>query len=146
MLHYRLHTAITFDMQELLFIPHHFKKCGLLCYTLHSKNCFRVSVLQSVCLTVCLSVCPSVCQCSFHSLLGAFFNQFSSNLLLGLILKRSVLGLEMGKFWQISTELRPFIDVRNCFSLSIFGIPLPVFFKLGMRVDIVKECSGIADG
>ena len=50
----------------------------------------------------------------------------------------------MGKFWQISTELQPLIDVRNWF--SIFGIPLPIFFKLGMRVDIVKECSGIADG
>ena len=52
----------------------------------------------------------------------------------------------MGKFWQISTELRPLIDVRNWFSLSIFCIPLPIFFKLGMRVDIVKECSWIADG
>ena len=53
----------------------------------------------------------------------------------------------MGKFWQISTELWPLIDVRNWFSISIiFGIPLPIFFKLGIRVDIVKECSGIADG
>ena len=52
----------------------------------------------------------------------------------------------MGKFWQISTELGPLIDVRNWFSLSIFGIPLLIFFKLGMRVDIVKECSRIADG
>ena len=52
----------------------------------------------------------------------------------------------MGKFWQSSTELRPLIDVRNLFSLSFFGIPLPIFFKLGMRVDIVKECSGNADG
>ena len=52
----------------------------------------------------------------------------------------------MGKFWQISTELQPLIDVRNLFSLYTFGIPLQIFFKLGMRVDIVKECSGIADG
>ena len=52
----------------------------------------------------------------------------------------------MGKFWQISTQLRPLIDVRNWFSLSIFGIPLPIFFKLGMRVKIGKECPGIADG
>ena len=44
--------------------------------------------------------------------------------------------MPLGKFWQISTELRPLIDVRNWFSLSIFGIPLPIFFKLGMRVDI----------
>ena len=52
----------------------------------------------------------------------------------------------MGNFWQIRTELRTLIDVRNLFSLSIFDIPLPIFFKLGMRVDIVKEYSGIADG
>ena len=52
----------------------------------------------------------------------------------------------MGKFSQISTELQPLIDVRNWFSLSIFGIPLPIFFKLGMRVDIGKECPWIADG
>ena len=52
----------------------------------------------------------------------------------------------MGKFWQISTELLPLIDVRNWFSLSIFGIPLPIFFKPGMRVDIGKECPWIADG
>ena len=52
----------------------------------------------------------------------------------------------MGKFWLISTELRPLIDVRNWFSLSIFGIPLLIFFKLGMRVDIGKECPGIEDG
>ena len=51
----------------------------------------------------------------------------------------------MGKLWQISTEVRPLMDVRNWFSLSIFGIPIPIFFKLGMRVDIVKECSPIAD-
>ena len=52
----------------------------------------------------------------------------------------------MGKFRQLSTELWPLIDVRNWFSLSIFGIPLPIFFKHGMRVDIGKECHGIADG
>ena len=44
----------------------------------------------------------------------------------------------MGNFWQISTELRPLIDVRNWFTLSIFGIPLSIFFKLGMRVDIAE--------
>ena len=45
----------------------------------------------------------------------------------------------MGNFWQISTELQLLINVRNWFSLSIFGIPLPFFFKLGMGVDIGKE-------
>ena len=44
----------------------------------------------------------------------------------------------MGKFWQISTDLWPLIDDRNLFLLSIFGIPVPIFFKLGIRVDIVK--------
>ena len=52
----------------------------------------------------------------------------------------------MGKFRHISSELRPVIDVRNWFSLSIFCIPLLIFFKLGMRVDIGRECPGIADG
>ena len=47
----------------------------------------------------------------------------------------------MDKIWQI--RLRPLIDVRNWFSLSIFGIPLPIFFELAMRVDIGKECPGI---
>ena len=51
----------------------------------------------------------------------------------------------MGKIWQISRELRPLIDVRNWLPLSFFGIPLPIFFKLVMRVNIGKECPGIAD-
>ena len=45
----------------------------------------------------------------------------------------------MGKFQQISTELWPSNDVRNWFSLYIFGISLPNFFKLCVRVDIGKE-------
>ena len=49
----------------------------------------------------------------------------------------------MGKYWQISTESRPLM-LEIAFH-SIFGIPLRIFFKLGMRLDIVKECSGIAD-
>ena len=52
----------------------------------------------------------------------------------------------MGKFRQISSELCPLIDVRNRFSLSIFGISLPIFFKLGIIVGIGKECLGDADG
>ena len=52
----------------------------------------------------------------------------------------------MDKFRQISTELWPLIYVRNWFSLSIFGISLPIFFKLGIRVDIGEECLWITDG
>ena len=95
---------------------------------------------SSVCLSVRLPVRP-IDSASFSLSAGSIFKQFSSNLLW-----EECLGLQMGKFWQISTELRPLIDVRNLFSLSIFGVPLPIFFKLGMRVDIVKEYSGIADG
>ena len=52
----------------------------------------------------------------------------------------------IGQFRQIGTELRPLIDVRYWFSLSIFGISLPTFYKLCMRVDIRKECLWIVDG
>ena len=52
----------------------------------------------------------------------------------------------MDKLRQISSELWPLIDVRNWFSLSIFGISLPIVSKLGKRVDIREECLGIADG
>ena len=52
----------------------------------------------------------------------------------------------MGKFRQISTELWPLIDVRNWFSFSIFGISLPIFFKLCMRLNIGKEYLRIEDG
>ena len=56
---------------------------------------------------------------------------------------RCVLGLQMDKFRQISTELWPLTDVRNWFSLSFFGISLPIFIKLGVIVDIGKECLGM---
>ena len=52
----------------------------------------------------------------------------------------------MGKFRRISKELWPLIEVRNRFSLCIFGIVLLIFFKIGIRVDIGEECLGIADG
>ena len=47
---------------NLLVIPRHFKKCGVLYYTLHSKNCVQVSVRSSSCPSVRLSVCMSVCM------------------------------------------------------------------------------------
>ena len=56
------------------------------------------------------------------------------------------MGLQMGEFWQISTEFWPLIDVRNWISLSILCIPLPIFFKLGMRVDIGRSVLGLQMG
>ena len=50
-----------------------------------------------------------------------------------MILKSSVLVLQMDKFRQISTELWPLIDIINCFSFSIFGISLLIFFKLCLK-------------
>ena len=35
---------------------------------------------------------------------------------------------------------------QHIFSLSAGSIFYPIFFKLAMRVDIGKECLGIADG
>ena len=67
-----------------IFIPHHVKKCGVLCYTLHSKTCVE---------------CPSVHQ-----------------------------------------------SLRAWFSLSMESSILPIFFNLGIRFDIGKECLEIADG
>ena len=50
-----------------------------------------------------------------------------------MILKSSVLVLQMDKFRQISKKLWPLIDFINWFSLSIFGVSLPIFFKLCMK-------------
>ena len=47
-------------------------------------------------------------------------------------MKSSVLVLQMDKFRQISTELWPLIDVIYWF-FTIFGISLPIFFKLCMK-------------
>ena len=49
----------------------------------------------------------------------------------------------MGTFCLLSPELWPLIEVRNSFSLSIFAILLPIFFKLCMRVDIGNMCFGL---
>ena len=50
-----------------------------------------------------MSVCPSVFRFQMKTLVN--FNRFSPNLVCALILWRSGLGLLMGKFHQIFTEL-----------------------------------------
>ena len=45
---------------------------------------------------------------------------------------------------SVCPSVRP--SVSASFSLSAGSIFEPIFFKLGMRVDIGKECSGIANG
>ena len=83
--------------------------------TLKSVGYYVIPSIQKIafeCMSVRLSVRPSVSASSSLSA-GSIFNQFSSNLLRELILGRSVLCSQMGKFWQISTELRPLIYVRT---------------------------------
>ena len=64
----------TNNLSLLNYYTRHFKKVRLTCYSLHSKNRVRVSVRPTVRPSVRLSAHH------FHSLLGAFFNQFSLNL------------------------------------------------------------------
>ena len=71
---------------------------------------------------------------------------FHQNLVCALILLRSGLGLLMGKFRQILTDL----SARDT---PIFSFPDDnlskhkwIFTKLGMCIDIVEICFGIANG
>ena len=49
------------------------------------------------------------------------------------------------KFVFECLSVRP-SGVRSSFQLSAGCIFKPIFLKLGIRVDIGKECPGIADG
>ena len=124
---------------QVLLIPT-YKVRGIMLYPpfIKLRSSVRPSVRLYIRLSVHPSVRPSVCQRIVITLCWSIFNQISSNLLWELILGRSVLGLQMGKFWQISTDLRPLVNVRNWLSLSIICIPLPIFSKLGIKVDIVQ--------
>ena len=53
------------------------------------------------------------------------------------------MGLKMGKFCLISTELWPLIYVKILFLDSVLSIYRPIFFKLCIRVHIRKERFGI---
>ena len=100
-----------------LFIPHHFKKCGVLCYTLRSKTCVRECVPPSVCLSVCTYVCPSALR--FHSLPGAILAHLS----------RRLIGELIGYSWSVrpsSTMLKDLL-LQNCLanqSQILCGAPL----------------------
>ena len=77
---------------------------------------------------LCLSVHPSV-STSFLLSIWCIFLLIFFKLIKKLILGRSVFGLLMGKFHQISTELWPLIDVRNTFRSLPLAFFLPIFFK-----------------
>ena len=71
---------------------------------------------------------------------------FSPNLVCAMILRRSGLELLMGKFCQFVTE----ISASNTFVFSFmdnnFSKCQWIFTKLGMCINIVKICIGIANG
>ena len=73
---------------------------------------------------------------------------FSPNSVCTLILWRSGLGLLMGKFRQFLTELH-----LSAWDMSVFSFPdynvskyQWIFTKLGVCIDIVETCFGIANG
>ena len=97
-------------------------------------------------LDVRVSVHPSIVRPSdFHFLMITWVNidGFSPNLVCALILRRSGLGLLMGKFCQIlsaqDTPIFSFPDDNLSKRQSIFT-------KLGMSIDIMEIWIGIANG
>ena len=84
------------------FIPCHFKKCGVLCYTLRKKFAFE-----------CRSIRPSISALFPCSMTNFLQTLYSSG--------RSGLRLKMGKFRQISTELWPLIYFKISFLCSIWS-------------------------
>ena len=100
--------------------------------------CFKLSVSVRPSLVLCIS-------CLVDKLTGVNINGFSPNLVCALILSRSGLGLLMGKFRQIMTVI--------CLGHAPFSFPGDNlsklqcnFTKLGMCIDIVEICFGIANG
>ena len=101
------------------------------------------------CPCVCPSVHPFVSHTSVRLSIFHFrmsnISGFSPNLVCALILWRSGLGLLMGKFRQILTEL----SARDMPIFSFLDDNLSkrqwIFTKLGMCIDIVEICFGIAN-
>ena len=73
-------------------------------------------------------------------------NGFSPNLVCALILWRPGLGLLKGKFHQFLTELSASNMSVFSFMNDNFSNYQWIFTKLGMHIDIVELCFGIADG
>ena len=99
-----------------------------------------------------LFMCPSVCHLSvrpyfsFWMIAWVNVNGFSPSLLCVWILWRSDLGSLMGKFRQFSTELFAFDRSLFLFPDDNFSKCQWIFTKLGVCIDIIEICFGIADG
>ena len=105
--------------------------------TLDVRVSVRPSLRQSV-------VCPVILR--FRMITWVNINGFSPNLVCALILWKSGLGLLMGKFRKILTEL----SARDTPIFSFLGNNLSkrqwIFTKLGMCIDTVKIWIGFANG
>ena len=92
-------------------IPRHLKKCGVLCYTLQNIFAFE-----------CSSVRLSVRQRIVSGLYLEHLLTDFVHILYETISGRSGLGLKMGKFCQISTDLWPLVYAKISFPGSILSI------------------------
>ena len=97
-------------------------------------------------------VCPSVRRMSvrlsvfcFRMITRVNINGFSPNLVCALILWRSGLGLLMGKFRQILTELSARDTPMFSFSDDNLSKHQWIFTKLGVCIDTVEIWYGIAN-
>ena len=129
-----LHWGIPFKTN--IFIPCHLKKCGVLCYTLHSKNAFE---------------CPSVrlyvsVSASFSFSAGSIFKQIFFKLAIKVDIGKECPGIS--DRWIMANKYRvTALDWRKKMFFTLYlWHSFTDFCKLGIRVDIVNECSGIADG
>ena len=66
-------SMVLFEVLIAVFMPRHFKKCGVLCNTLYSKKYVRVSVRPYVCLSVCTSIRLYSISASFSLSAGSIF-------------------------------------------------------------------------
>ena len=115
--------------------PGFYTCCGVLWFHV-GRPCVCLSVRQS-------SVRPSVFR--FRMITWVNINGFSSNLVCALILWRSGLGLLMGKFQILRSNLpetHPYFRFRMISSVKHQWI----FTKFGMCIDIVEILFGIAYG
>ena len=126
-------------LQSFFYIPPH-DSGGVLWFQRWMFVCLCVGL--SIPLSV---VCPSVFR--FQMVTWVNVNEFSPNLVCGLIFWRSGLGLLMGKFHQVLTELSAqdmpiFLFPDNNFLSKCHGI----LTKLGTCIDIEETGLGLLMG
>ena len=105
-----------------------------------------ISLPVSIRPSICMSIRPSVCPHHFRSIIWVFFHGISSSFAYILLSGMSGMGLLIGEFRQFFLrcylpETRPFFRFRMIRSKYQW-----IFTKLGMWIDIMVICYGIANG